>query len=113
MNETKIKHTIEYLSLILILSYLVLHSIFLVMIGIIFSLYLIDDNFITSIIKSIDKNLINKKVFSDLNINEKEIKPNPININSSKGNSKITLVDTIEELGFIPSLDKNKDSDAA
>ena len=37
----------------------------------------------------------------------------PININSSKEDYKITLVEEIEELGFIPSLEKNNDSNAA
>ena len=36
-----------------------------------------------------------------------------VNIKSSKGDSKLTLVESIEELGFIPLESRNEDSNAA
>ena len=113
MKKTKLNHAIEYLSSTLVLSYFFIHNIFLVLIGIIFSLYLININFINKIIKSINKKLVNNKESLKLNVNNTEIKTNPINIKSTKEDSKLTLVETIEELGFIPSLDKNDESNAA
>ena len=113
MKKTKLNHFIEYISLILVLSYFFIHNIFLVLIGITFSLYLININFINRIIKSINKNLFNKKESIDLNINDTETETNPINKKSNKEDSKLTLVEIIEELGFIPSLDKNDESNVA
>ena len=113
MKKTKLNHVIEYLSPTLVLSYFFIHNIFLVLIGITFSLYLININFINRIIKSINKYLLNKKESIDLNINDTETKTNPINKKSNKEDSKLTLVEIIEELGFIPSLDKNDESNVA
>ena len=113
MKKTKLNHILEFLSSTLVLSYFFVHNIFLVLIGITFSLYLININFINRIIKSINKNLLNKKESIDLNINDTETKTNPINKKSNKEDSKLTLVETIEELGFIPSLDKNDESNVA
>tara|TARA_B100000945_G_C19938776_1_gene393019 strand:- start:126 stop:467 length:342 start_codon:yes stop_codon:yes gene_type:complete len=112
MKTSKINHLIEYLSMTLILSYFFIHKIFLVLIGIIVSSYLININFVNSIIKSINKNLINKKSTIELNQNDKLTRSNYNNIKSNKDDKKLTLVETIEELGFIPSLDKNQDSKA-
>ena len=113
MKKTKINLTIEYLSLTLVLSFFYIHNIFLVLIGIIFSFYLININLINRILLSIYKNLIYKKVDNELNINNKEIKTNPIKLNSIKEGNKLTLVETIEELGFIPSLEKSDESNVA
>jgi len=109
MKKTKLNHVIEYLSSTLVLSYFFVHNIFLVLIGITFSLYLININ----LFNRININLFQKKESIDLNENDKEIKANPINQNSCKENKKLTLVETIEELGFIPSLDKNNESNVA
>ena len=113
MKKTKISHTIEYLSLTFVLSHFFIHNIFLVLIGIIFSLYLINIDFINRIIVSINTNFISKKVDTDFNTNDKEIKTYPINIKSTKEDTKLTLVQTIEELGFIPSLEKNDENNVA
>jgi len=113
MKKTKLNHAIEYLSSTLILSYFFIHNIFLVLIGITFSLYLININFINRIIKSIYKNLVNKKESIELNANDTEIKTNPINKKSTKEDTKLTLVETIEELGFIPSLDNSDKNNVA
>ena len=113
MEKNKLNNAIEYLSSILVLSYFFIHNIFLVLIGITFSLYVININFITRIIKSINKNLVNKKESIELNANDTEIKNNPINKQSTKEDTKLTLVETIEELGFIPSLDNSDKNNVA
>ena len=113
MKNTKFNHVIEYLSPTLVLSYFLIHNISLVLIGITFSLYLININSINRVVKSINKNLSNKKVLLNLNVNDREIKSNSINKKSSKEDANLTLVETIEELGFIPSLDKNDKSNVA
>ena len=113
MKKTKLNHAIEYLSSTLVLSYFFIHNIFLVLIGITFSLYLININFINKIIKSIYKNLVNKKESIELNANDMEIKTNAINKKSTKEDTKLTLVETIEELGFIPSLDNSDETNVA
>ena len=113
MKKTKLNHAIEYLSSTLVLSYFFIHNIFVVLIGIIVSLYLININLINRIIKSIYKNLVNKKESIDLNANDTEIKTNPINKKSTKEDTKLTLVEKIEELGFIPSLDNSDETNVA
>ena len=113
MKKTKIDHIIEYLSASLIISYFFVHHIILVLIGITISFYLININFFNSIIKSINNNLIIKKETIESSENDKIIKSNYFNLKSTKEDSQLTLVETIEELGFIPSLDKNEKSNAA
>ena len=113
MKLIKINTLIEYLSPTLILSYLFVHNIFYVLIGIIFSFYLININFINQIARSINKKIFIQKPDSVLTNNEKEKKPDLINIKPNEENTTVSLVDMIEELGFIPSPDKNKDDKAA
>ena len=113
MKNNKLNHFIEYLSSILVLSYFFIHNISLVLIGITFSLYLININFINRIIKSSNEKLLNKKESIDSNVNDKEIKTNHINKQSTKEGTKLTLVETIEELGFIPTLDKKDEDNVA
>ena len=116
MKKNKINKVIEYLSRTLILSYFLIHNIFLVLIGITFSVYLININVINNLKISLFKNLDIKKESKELKKNEKVIESNTINTESTKEdakNRKLTLVDEIEELGFIPSIDKNDNSDAA
>ena len=113
MNKNKINHFLEYLSPILIISYFFNHNIFLVLIGITFSLYIINIEFINNFKKSISKDLASKKVTRDINKNYSAINADSIQIKLIKENSTLTLVETVEELGFIPSIDKNNDSKAA
>ena len=113
MKESKINHVIEYFSATLILSYFFVHNIFLVLIGIIFSLYLININMINNLKKSINKYLVIKNESKDLNKNNKEINSKTIDIKSTKEDKKLTLVEEIEEFGFIPSINKTNNSNAA
>ena len=113
MKKIKINQVIENLSLILVFSYFFIHNIFLVLIGITFSLYLLNINMINNLKKSINKNVTVKNETKDLNENEKKINSNTINIKSTKEDKKLTLVEEIEEFGFIPSIDKKNNSNAA
>ena len=113
MKKIKINQVIEYLSPTLIFSYFFVHKIFLVLIGITFSLYLININMINNLKKSINKNLVIKNKSKGLNKNDKEIDSNTINIKSTKEDKKLTLVEEIEEFGFIPSIDKKNNTNAA
>ena len=113
MKTIKKNQMIEYLSLTLVFSYFFIHKIFLVLIGISFSLYLINTNMINNLKKSIYKNLAVKNESKDLNKNDKEVTSNTINIKSTKEDKKLTLVEEIEEFGFIPSIDKKNKTNAA
>ena len=68
---------------------------------------------INNLKKSIYKNVVVKNEPKDLNKNEKKINSNTINIKSTKEDKKLTLVEEIEEFGFIPSIDKKNNSNAA
>ena len=68
---------------------------------------------INNIRKSINKKLVAEKKYTDLNENDKEKKLNTMNIESIRNHTKLTLVEEIEELGFIPSIDKENDTNAA
>ena len=113
METNKINQLIEYLSPIMVFSYFFIHNIFLVLIGIMFSLYLININMINNLKQSIYINLAVKNESKDLNKNQRKINSNTINLKSTKENKKLTLVEEIEESGFIPSIDKKNNSNAA
>ena len=68
---------------------------------------------INNLKKSIYINLTQKNESKDLNKNQKKINSNTINIKSTKEDKKLTLVEEIEEFGFIPSIDKKDNSNAA
>ena len=110
MKKTRLNRLIEYIPPTLILLYFIIHNIFLVLISITFSLYLININMINNIKRSISKDLVIKKESKETNIKGKQIKSNTINIKSSKEDTKLTLVEEIEELGFIPSVDNNNNN---
>ena len=113
MKTIKINQLIEYLSPIMIFSYFFIHNIFLVLIGISFSVYLMNINMINNLKHSIYKNLAVKNESKDLNKNQKKINSNTINLKSTQEDKKLTLVEEIEEFGFIPSIDKKNNSNAA
>ncbi len=113
MKKIEINRVVEYLSPTLVFSYFFIHNIFLVFIGITLSFYLININMINNLKKIIFKNLSVKNESKDLNKNEKEVTSNTISIKSTKEDKKLTLVEEIEEFGFIPSIDKKNKSNAA
>ena len=99
-------YLIEYLSLILVLSFFIIHNIYLEFIGIGLALLSINKSYIMSV--------SNTKII----IKDKKIKSNPQNkiqkkIITIKEKSILSLVETIEESGFIPSIDKDEDNNAA
>ena len=97
---------IEYLSLVLVLSFFILHNIYLELIGIGIALLSINKKLIISIINT--KTLIkDKKIKSNIQ------KENTQNLITVKEKQILSLVETIEESGFIPSIDKEKDNNAA
>ena len=112
MKKFKINQMIEYLSPTLIFSYFFVHNIFLVLIGITFSLYLININIINNLKKSIN-NFVLQSESKDSNKNDEENNSNTIIIKTAKKETKLTLVEEIEEFGFIPSIDKKNNTNAA
>tara|TARA_B100000579_G_scaffold265892_1_gene219308 strand:- start:170 stop:379 length:210 start_codon:yes stop_codon:yes gene_type:complete len=68
---------------------------------------------INNLKKSINKNLIIIKESKESNKNYKELNRNTINIKSTEKDNKLTLVEEIEEYGFIPSIDKQNNTNAA
>ena len=63
--------------------------------------------------KSFNKVLTNKEEAKYDNIDSRRIESNTNQIKLNKEDSKLTLVETIEELGFIPSVNKSEDKNAA
>ena len=100
----------ENLSAILVLSYFLIHNIFLVQIGIIFSLCLININFLNKLFRSINKNFIIKKSAIELKKDDNIKDSNSMIIDAKHEDTKNTFVETIEELGFIPSINKNDET---
>ena len=74
MKKTITNTTIEYLSIIFILSYFLIHNILLVFAGITLSKYLININFINSIIRSLNNNSLLDKSSNESNLKIKEKK---------------------------------------
>ena len=108
MNIKAIRHNIEYLSLILVLSFFVIHNIYLVFMGISICIYLDNKNNVDNLFILLKskyqiekKSQINSQADSNNDTNEKN---NEI--------PSLSLVETIEILGFIPSNQKNNDSNA-
>ena len=109
MNKYKNNKIIEYLSLILVLSFLFIKNIYIVFIGIIIAIYQLNENFLD---KFVIKYLIRKAKKENIVMeksNNKEIDKN----HSYNENENLSLVETIEETGFIPSSINNKETHAA
>ena len=68
---------------------------------------------INNLKKSINKIFIINNESKESNKNNKEINSNTINIKSTKKNNKLTLVEEVEEFGFIPSINKKNNTNAA
>jgi len=109
----KANHLLEYFSLTLILSYFFFHNIYLVFIGIPLSFYLLNIKIINSFIRTINKTLGIEKLSKKCYDKDSSTKADCIQIKSTKDDSSLTLVETIEELGFIPSADKIDNNKAA
>ena len=109
MTNKIIMTRLEYLSLLLVISFVVFHNIFIVLAGIVLSLYIINkkliDGSLEFIISKTKLSKSNKKISSVL-------KPTLL-IDTKKDDSQISLVEAIEEFGYIPSIEKNTKQDAA
>ena len=99
-------YLIEYLSLILVLSFFIIHNIYLELIGIGLAILSINKSAIISIFNPII-------VINDKKIKSNQQKETSKNLNTIKEKSILSLVETIEESGFIPSIDKDEDNNAA
>ena len=113
MENNKIIKLIEYLTLICTLSYFFIYNIYLVLAGITLSLFLINIDLINRIAIYIDTLLIRNKNMRKI---KKSNKIKAIDCKRDKlkhKDSTFNLAERIEELGFIPSLEKNDDSEAA
>ena len=97
---------IEYLSLSLVLSFFIIHNIYLEFIGIGLAILSINKKLIIGLIntkivikdKKINPNIQKEKLKNSITIKEKPI---------------LSLVETIEESGFITTIDKEKANNAA
>ena len=63
--------------------------------------------------KLIEQKSRNRQFDKDQIKNNKFIKINSSTLSLSKNNSKLTLVEIIEEVGYIPSSEENEDSNVA
>ena len=112
MKKNIFNLSMEYLSLSLILSYFFIHNIFLVLLGLTFSFYLININVINNFLIYIGKKLEIINSHRDIKKDNMDKKDEYIRIELEQEDSNLKLVKEIEELGFIPSLNKNNDINA-
>ncbi len=97
----------KYLSLILVLSFIVLHKIYLVLAGIIIALINLNKNYIINVIQF--KSKISEK--EEMRISKSiDIEAETMKIKYK--NNKHKLVEQIEELGYIPTIEKGNDTNA-
>tara|TARA_B100000579_G_scaffold306431_1_gene256209 strand:- start:855 stop:1175 length:321 start_codon:yes stop_codon:yes gene_type:complete len=106
MNKKHIFQVIDYFSLILVLSYIFFHNIYTVFIGIAMALFSINKKQLSS---------LNKTFFHRTTLTKQDDKlkdRKKIEIQSADKN-QVSLVEIIEESGFIPSSDNKNDNIAA
>tara|TARA_Y100001968_G_scaffold296961_1_gene305538 strand:- start:230 stop:559 length:330 start_codon:yes stop_codon:yes gene_type:complete len=109
MNKGNILEMINYLSLILVLSYLFSHNIYAVFTGLILALISINIQIIANLQK-----FIFKKIKLIIKSKRKIIKKDEKTINVQSSDTKtLSLVEVIEESGYIPSPTKEDESNAA
>ena len=101
--------TMGYLSLILVLTFVLVHNIYLVFIGISLAIYVINEKYINDTIDNLYKKIFNDReirIDSSINRNSHKIELIDEDINFS-------LVEKVEESGIIPTLSKDHDDIAA
>ena len=109
MNIKNSINLVDYLSLILVLSFLLLHNIYAVFLGLLLALYSIKRSNIHDFINFIINKIRPKKIEKKDKIEEIVV----VNNDKKIENNSLSLVEEIEELGFIPSINKKINSDAA
>ena len=106
MNKNIIISLTKYLSLTLVLSYFLFNNIFFVIIGILMAFININKNSIDEYFKLFThKNSI--EIVNDISSRDN------ISKESHSKNYNLTLAQTIEELGYIPSIEKEDDYNTA
>ena len=113
MNRNKIKNLLEFFGLISVLSYFFIHNIIFVVIGILLSIYLINVHSIEKSMEYININSFSLDSTKNQKNNGVSIDYKHIEAEITNQDSNLKLVEIIEESGFIPSIDKNKDINAA
>ena len=98
---------LNYLSLVLVISFLFLHNIYLVIIGIFIALTMINTNYSSKFFRVENLEIFEK----ERRIDREDKKTDSKNLYSI--NYKLNLVEEIEELGYIPSINKNDSKNAA
>ena len=96
MNMYRFQNLINYLSLVFVLSFFILHNIILVLIGIALALININQDSFALITKLKYRKEGIDNILKQINFRKKE---------KSKYSFETKLVETIEELGYIPSID--------
>ncbi len=99
----------DSLSLLLVISFFIFHNIYIVIIGVSLALYLINK-------ENTEKSLklkSNKELNTDNIKHKRTCETESGNNILKKEDINMKLVDLIEECGFIPSLDKKEDGNAA
>ena len=99
---------VNYLSLVLVISFLVLHNIYLVLIGIVIALITINTNYSNKFFRVENLEIVEKEIIID-----KEDKKESDSKDLYSINYKLNLVQEIEELGYIPTINKNDIENAA
>ena len=108
MMKLSIPNLVNYLSLVLVISFLFFHNIYLVIVGIFIALYMVNNNNLWKLFRYKNIKLVKKEIKID-----KEIKNTSDNRDLYTENRIITLVEKIEELGYIPSMKNNDEKNAA
>ena len=105
MYRKMIIDPMELLSLLLVISFFKFHNIYIVITGASLALYLLNKENNYESLKTKRNKELNKE-----NFKHKSFIKTAINANiSKKENFDMTLVEKIEEYGFIPSLDEKDD----
>ena len=104
MSKKQIITMIDYFSLILVLSYIFFHNINAVFLGLAIALFSINKKLLSNFFQTFNRTILNKN--SIINDEKKD------EIQSDIKN-KVSLVEIIEESGFIPSSDNKDDNIAA
>ena len=109
MNNINKLEMINYLSLILVLSYLLFHNIYLVIIGLLLAIFSVNILLINNL-----KIIIDKKIKLLIKGIKNFFKKDGKSLNlESDDTQTLSLVEAIEESGFIPSANKEDESKAA
>ena len=107
-KNLRTKH-MEILSLLLVLSFIIFHNIYIVFFGLVLAILLINKEFIFNVVRLNELRESNEEK-TNRNIS-KEIEN--LSPNDDKEDNLISLVEAIEESGYIPSLEKDDTSKAA